>query len=223
MRFGLVGFGAWGRQHAQSIAGLPGLDAGGDRLPRRGQRAGRRGRLSAARAITRDWREVVAAADVDTVDVVAPNHLHAEVAIAALEAGKDVLLEKPMATTRRRVRRAARRRARDRPPRLGRPRAAAVGAVGPDQVADRRRRDRRPAVPSTSTCSATSTARAPTGWRYDPRARGLVAARGGRPLLRPRALVHGAPRRPGVDPRRRQPRARAATPGMHDNVSVLLR
>ena len=36
---------------------------------------------------------------VDAVDVVTPNYLHAEIAIAALRAGKDVLLEKPMATT----------------------------------------------------------------------------------------------------------------------------
>jgi myo-inositol 2-dehydrogenase/D-chiro-inositol 1-dehydrogenase len=35
--------------------------------------------------------------DVDVVDVVVPNHLHHDVALAALEAGKHVLLEKPMA------------------------------------------------------------------------------------------------------------------------------
>src|SRR5262249_38479340 len=37
--------------------------------------------------------------DVDGVDVVVPNHLHAEIGVAALERGKDVLLEKPMAAT----------------------------------------------------------------------------------------------------------------------------
>ncbi len=36
---------------------------------------------------------------IDAVDIVVPNHLHAEIGCAALEAGKDVLLEKPMATT----------------------------------------------------------------------------------------------------------------------------
>ncbi len=36
---------------------------------------------------------------IDTLDVALPNHLHAQVAIAALRAGKDVLLEKPMTTS----------------------------------------------------------------------------------------------------------------------------
>src|SRR6185312_8670488 len=49
--------------------------------------------------VTRDWREAIAADDVDVVDIVLPNHLHADVACAALAAGKDVLLEKPMATS----------------------------------------------------------------------------------------------------------------------------
>ncbi|MDP3891852.1 Gfo/Idh/MocA family protein, partial [Nocardioides sp.] len=44
-----------------------------------------------------DWREVIARDDVDIVDVCTPGLLHAEVAIAALEAGKHVLVEKPLA------------------------------------------------------------------------------------------------------------------------------
>jgi myo-inositol 2-dehydrogenase/D-chiro-inositol 1-dehydrogenase len=98
MRFGLVGYGAWGRQHAQSIAGLPGLTLAA--IACHGEDSARAAAAAHPQArITRDWRDVVAAADVDTVDVVAPNHLHATIAIAALEGGKDVLLQKPMATT----------------------------------------------------------------------------------------------------------------------------
>ena len=46
-----------------------------------------------------DWRTVIDRDDVDIVDVCLPGHLHAEVAIAALEAGKHVLVEKPLANT----------------------------------------------------------------------------------------------------------------------------
>jgi predicted dehydrogenase len=45
------------------------------------------------------WKDVVGADDVDLVDVCTPNHLHAGPAIAALEAGKHVACEKPLAGT----------------------------------------------------------------------------------------------------------------------------
>jgi predicted dehydrogenase len=48
-----------------------------------------------ARAV-RDWREVVTAPEVDAVCVATPNGYLAEIACAALDAGKHVLLEKPM-------------------------------------------------------------------------------------------------------------------------------
>ncbi|MGY1826910.1 Gfo/Idh/MocA family protein [Blastococcus sp. SYSU DS0541] len=46
-----------------------------------------------------DWRRVVEREDVDLVDVCTPGNTHAEIAIAALEAGKHVLCEKPLANT----------------------------------------------------------------------------------------------------------------------------
>jgi len=46
-----------------------------------------------------DWREVVARDDIDIVDIVTPGDSHAQIAIAALEAGKHVLCEKPLANT----------------------------------------------------------------------------------------------------------------------------
>ena len=46
-----------------------------------------------------DWKEVVGRDDVDLVDVCTPGDTHAEIAIAALEAGKHVLCEKPLANT----------------------------------------------------------------------------------------------------------------------------
>jgi len=46
-----------------------------------------------------DYREFVQDADIEVVDICLPTYLHPEVAIAALEAGKHVLCEKPMALT----------------------------------------------------------------------------------------------------------------------------
>ena len=53
-------------------------------------------------SVNRDYKtyeELVADPDVDVVDICLPNFLHAKVAIAAMEAGKDVICEKPIATT----------------------------------------------------------------------------------------------------------------------------
>ena len=46
-----------------------------------------------------DWRAVIQRDDIDIVDIVTPGDTHAEIAIAALEAGKHVLCEKPLANT----------------------------------------------------------------------------------------------------------------------------
>ena len=46
-----------------------------------------------------DWRRIIERDDVDLVDVCTPGDTHAEIAIAALEAGKHVLCEKPLANT----------------------------------------------------------------------------------------------------------------------------
>jgi predicted dehydrogenase len=50
-------------------------------------------------SVQTDWRELVTSDDVALVDVCTPGDTHAEIAIAALAAGKHVLCEKPLANT----------------------------------------------------------------------------------------------------------------------------
>jgi predicted dehydrogenase len=49
--------------------------------------------------VTADYREVMARPDIDVIHVCTPNSSHAEISIAALQAGKHVMCEKPMAKT----------------------------------------------------------------------------------------------------------------------------
>ena len=98
MRIGLVGYGGWGRVHASAIGRVEGLSlsgvvAGDDASAR--QAANDQPGVPVHRTLD----ALLADRDVDLVDIVGPNHLHADMAIKALEAGKHVLLEKPMATT----------------------------------------------------------------------------------------------------------------------------
>src|SRR5262245_49131020 len=48
-------------------------------------------------SIETDWRKLLARKDIDAVDICTPNNLHKEIAIAAAEAGKAILCEKPLA------------------------------------------------------------------------------------------------------------------------------
>jgi predicted dehydrogenase len=51
------------------------------------------------RESTTDWRSLLTRDDIDVIDICTPGDSHAEIAIAALEAGKHVLCEKPLANT----------------------------------------------------------------------------------------------------------------------------
>ncbi|MHC4563564.1 MAG: Gfo/Idh/MocA family protein, partial [Planctomycetota bacterium] len=50
-------------------------------------------------AIFTDWRDMLADESLDAVCICTPNNMHAPMAEAAMEAGKDVLLEYPLAVT----------------------------------------------------------------------------------------------------------------------------
>ena len=98
VRFGLIGFGAWGRHHADSIAKTPGAKLVAVAARSADSAKAARETYPDVAAYT-DYRELLKRDDIDAIDIVLPSYLHFEVASAALESGRHVLLEKPMATT----------------------------------------------------------------------------------------------------------------------------
>lgn len=102
---GLIGTGYMGKCHALAYRNVKAVfgDVGVPRLEMLCDVPGDRATAMAnqfgfARA-TSDWRELVADPRVDLISVTTPNGLHRDMAIAALEAGKHVWCEKPMALT----------------------------------------------------------------------------------------------------------------------------
>jgi predicted dehydrogenase len=102
---GMVGYAFMGRAHSQAWRNVASFFD----LPYRPRMAAICGRdpaavaAAAARlgwaAAETDWKRLVQRDDVDLVDVCTPGSSHAEISIAALEAGKHVLCEKPLANT----------------------------------------------------------------------------------------------------------------------------
>lgn len=101
---GLIGTGYMGKCHALAWNAVAATF--GDPRPRLVHLAEVDAALARSRAdafgfarSTADWRELVADPAVDVVSITAPNAFHADMAVAALEAGKHVWCEKPMATS----------------------------------------------------------------------------------------------------------------------------
>jgi len=92
----LLGFGHWGRNLARNFARLGALRAVSDPDPRALEAAGKA--YPDAR-LTADWEEPIADPAVRACAIAAPAALHYELARRALEAGKDVFVEKPLALT----------------------------------------------------------------------------------------------------------------------------
>ena len=98
-RIGLIGLGNRSQAHLGAFEALGSVevialsDIEADRM-----RAARSGPAATAELYT-DYRELIADKQVQAVVITAPNYLHAEMAIAALRAGKDVLVEKPIGIT----------------------------------------------------------------------------------------------------------------------------
>jgi len=99
IRVGLIGCGGISRAHARGYLQSPDLFEVVACCDERLELAKERGEQLGAKVVTADYREVLAREDVDAVDICLPHHLHAEVAVAAAEAGKHILVEKPIANT----------------------------------------------------------------------------------------------------------------------------
>jgi len=96
LRLGLVGAGYIADIHAQAARHAAGVRL----LAACGREPGRLATLADRHAIERRYRDpeaLLTDPEVDAVVIALPNALHAPVAIASLEAGKAVLVEKPMA------------------------------------------------------------------------------------------------------------------------------
>jgi predicted dehydrogenase len=105
LRVGMVGYGFMGKAHAQAWRNVgrfydlplrPELTALCGRSPE-GVRAA--AETYGFAGWETDWQRLIAREDIDVVDICTPGDTHAEIALAALAAGKHVLCEKPLANT----------------------------------------------------------------------------------------------------------------------------
>lgn len=96
---GICGVGWCGSQHIQAFQKNPRSDVtwlygGGDDARTRASIARHGVNVPGAR-IALSYEEMLASPEVDIVSISSPNHLHADQAVAAADAGKHILLEKP--------------------------------------------------------------------------------------------------------------------------------
>ena len=97
-RVALAGFGAWGQMHAKAIGDLVGAEIVAVYCHSERSAGIAREQLPGV-AITQDYQAMLAAGGFDAVNICVPNDRHAEFAVAALEAGANVFLEKPLGIT----------------------------------------------------------------------------------------------------------------------------
>ena len=113
LRVGLVGFGFIGPHHLDAIRRLGFADVAAIATSSASSARAKAGHYFVPRAYD-DWRQLIADPDIDVIDVATPTALHAPIALAAIAAGKHVIVDKPIALTSREAGRmlAAARRAR---------------------------------------------------------------------------------------------------------------
>lgn len=104
LNIGLIGYGFMGRTHSNGYKRVNDFFPELQHRPVLKAVCGRNAEKVQAFAdqwqyesIETDWRALIARDDIDAVDICTPNNSHAEIAIAAAEAGKMILCEKPLA------------------------------------------------------------------------------------------------------------------------------
>ena len=102
----MIGGGFMGKAHAMAYAAMPMFFWPAPAMPVRkvvvdvsDELAEEGRRRYGFEEASSDWRSVARRPDIDIIDIVTPNDSHAPVAIAAAEAGKHIICEKPLART----------------------------------------------------------------------------------------------------------------------------
>jgi UDP-N-acetylglucosamine 3-dehydrogenase len=98
LRIGVIGLGWFGEIHCEAIAGIPNLELAA-LCTRRPDRLAEQAKKFGVKKTYADYRDMLADKDIDAVSIVTMWDQHTEPATAALNAGKHVFLEKPMAST----------------------------------------------------------------------------------------------------------------------------
>ncbi len=91
-RIGIIGYGGFGRFLHRAWSNMPGIAVHAVSDEHQPENL-------AGATFYRDWRDLIADPEVDIVSIATPPHAHTAMACAAMEAGKHVLIEKPLATT----------------------------------------------------------------------------------------------------------------------------
>ncbi len=98
VRVGVIGAGEISKYHLGGLASVEGAEVVviADRSP---ARAAERARQFGVPEVADDWRCVIERRDLDAVIVATPDETHPEIVLAAIETGKSILVQKPIATS----------------------------------------------------------------------------------------------------------------------------
>src|SRR5437762_4861564 len=102
LRVGMIGYGFMGRAHSNAYKQVGQFFPSGYKVVLKAACGRDAAKLKAFadqwgyESTETDWRKLVERKDIDAIDVCTPNNTHAEIAVAAAQAGKMVLCEKPL-------------------------------------------------------------------------------------------------------------------------------